>query len=316
METEILTPKNETEWLALRAENLNSTEIPALFDLSPYMTKFELWHRHKENIVVEFEENARTLWGKRLQNSIAQGIADDQGWEVSEMKEYIRCRQLRIGSSFDFSINKWDRSPYSDWPRLTQEGILEIKNVDFLQFRDKWTKNDDGTFEAPAHIELQVQHQLMLSGRSYAYIGALIAGNDIKLIRREADPEIHAAIQDRAASFWHSIDTNKPPEPDFSKDADIISKLYGYAEPGKTLTTDSDDLLSLVSQYREAGRQATEYENHKKAIKAQILSIIGDVERVEHPLFTISAKTSPPTFVNAFERAAFRNFRVTERKTK
>jgi putative phage-type endonuclease len=304
MKTISVVPKNEQEWLALRAKNLNSTEIPALFDLSPYMTKFELWHRHKENVVVDFQENPRTLWGKRLQNSIAEGIAKDQGWIVSEMKQYIYDEQLRIGSSFDFCV---EGDP---------NGILEIKNVDFIQFRDKWTKNEDGTFEAPAHIELQVQHQMLLADVSYCYIGALISGNDIKLIRREADKEIHAVILDKCAGFWHSIDTNEAPQPDFLKDADIIGKLYGYAEPGKTLTTDSQELLALAEQYKVCGKQATEYENARKAIKAQILSLIGDVERVEHPLFSISAKCSPPTFVKAFERAGVRNFRITERKVK
>lgn len=220
---------------------------------------------------------------------------------------------LRMGSSFDFGI-EGEFSEEGTPGEHNEKGILEIKNVDFLQFRDTWTKHEDGSLEAPAHIEIQIQHQMLVSGRKFAWIGALIGGNDIKLIRREADQEIQFEIIARVKDFWSSILENREPTPDFAKDAEILSKIYGYAEPGKTLKTDSPDLLSLAEQYTIAGKQATQYEEAKKAIKAQILSLIQDIEKVEHPAFSISAKTTPPTFIEAHERAGFRNFRINWRK--
>ena len=91
---------NEQEWLALRLEDITSTEVSALFNLSPYQTEFELWHRKKNKEIVTIEANQRMKWGTRLQDSIARGIAEDNGWNVRRMDEYVRIPELRIGSSF------------------------------------------------------------------------------------------------------------------------------------------------------------------------------------------------------------------------
>ena len=156
------------EWLERRVDDITSTEISALFGLSPYMTEFELWHNKKNRTVVALEPNDRIKWGTRLEASIAAGIAEDQGWQLSIMSKYMRDTEMWLGSSFDFGIG--------------DDGILEIKNVDALQFREKWTVDGDN-IEAPPHIEMQLQQQLMITGRKYAYIGALVGGNQVKIGR-------------------------------------------------------------------------------------------------------------------------------------
>lgn len=56
MNLEIIKPKNETEWLALRRNNLNSTEVSALFDCNTYLTKYELWHHKKLKMLCLFKK--------------------------------------------------------------------------------------------------------------------------------------------------------------------------------------------------------------------------------------------------------------------
>lgn len=74
---------DKQEWLKKRLDDITSTEVSALFGLSPYSTEFELWHRKKSREVVELASNERMVWGSRLESAIAGGIASDQGWEVS-----------------------------------------------------------------------------------------------------------------------------------------------------------------------------------------------------------------------------------------
>jgi putative phage-type endonuclease len=179
---ERLKPESEDHWLALRTQDITSTEISALFNLSPYSTYFELWHRKKEAVVVRLEENERMKWGSRLESAIAEGIAEDHGWIVRRMDEYIRDKDMRIGASFDFSIEEWKVGTAT--PEY-EKGLLEIKNVDSLVFRDGWTQDEDGDLEAPAHIELQVQQQLLLTGRPVVHIGALVGGNKVQMIERQ-----------------------------------------------------------------------------------------------------------------------------------
>ncbi|MCK5561232.1 MAG: YqaJ viral recombinase family protein, partial [Thermoplasmata archaeon] len=162
MARQIINPSNEKEWLELRTQDITSTEIGALFGISPYVTEYELWHRKKNQTIVDFEENERMKWGTLLQDSIAAGIAEEQGWQIRRMDEYIRGSELRLGSSFDFSIEPDEANK--------DKALLEIKNVDSLIFKQQWLKNEEtGKLEAPLHIEIQVQHQLLVSGRQYAY---------------------------------------------------------------------------------------------------------------------------------------------------
>ena len=108
METirQIIEYTSEDEWHALRAADLTSTDIAALLGISPYLTKYELWHRKRDGLHVASEPTERMRWGNRLESAIAQGIADDNDWLVRARKTYTRLPGLRIGASFDFEITR------------------------------------------------------------------------------------------------------------------------------------------------------------------------------------------------------------------
>jgi putative phage-type endonuclease len=296
---ESIIPKSESHWLELRAQDVTSTEVSALFGISPYTTLFETWHRHQENLVSNFEETERSKWGTRLQDSIANGIAEDEGWKIRRMPEYIRHPGLRMGSSFDFSIE--------------EAGILEIKNVDGFVFRDGWIVDGDN-FEAPPHIEMQLQHQLAVSGRSYAYIGALIGGNRIVLIKREPDEQIISSIKKQVERFWNSIADNKEPQPDFARDADVIKRLYNQAAPGKIFDARGDqEINAYVAEYRQINESKKKLEHEIDRIKSQLIVRIGDCEKAVGDTFSISASMVKPTKIE-YEREGYRLFRLNFRK--
>lgn len=298
---ETVFPDNEQHWLELRTENINSTEVAALFGLSPYSTKFELWHRKKEAKVVEIARNDRMKWGTRLEASIAKGIAEDEGWIVRRMEEYLRLPDLRLGASFDYAIG--------------EEALLEVKNVDSLAFRDGWLI-DEEEVQAPPHIELQVQTQLMVSGRKKAYIGALVGGNKVVLIERAMDISVTTQIKTKVQDFWKSIEENNPPVPDYIRDAEFISELYQNTDPGKIISADIDpDISDLAFKYKQFAAEMKEAEGKKDGAKAELLTLIGTAEKVLGSGFNISAKIiagGPVSYI----REPYRDFRVTWKKEK
>jgi len=302
-------PENKQAWLTERLKDVTSTEVAALFGISPWMTEYELWHRKKNNLIVEIEENERMKWGNLLQDAIAAGVAKEQGWQIRRMDEYGRIPELRIGSSFDFSIE-----PNHDEPIDVGElGLLEIKNVDGLQFKQGWIV-DGENIEAPPHIELQVQHQLLVSGRAFAFLGALIGGNNLMLIKREPSPKIHEAIKQKVANFWKSIDENNPPAPNFATDSKFIVSLYGYAEPGKIINVDeNEEIGKLAQEYRKYSDVIKEADKKRDEIKARILTAIGDAESARGELFTISAAMVGPADIS-YHRNPYRSFKITWKK--
>lgn len=293
-------PKDQKEWLDLRTKDITSTDVAALFGLSPWISPYELWHVKKNSNAIEAIVSEPMKWGNRLQNSIAHGIAEDYNLNIRPMKEYIRVPDLRIGSSFDFAI--------------AEDGILEVKNVNYIGYKEGWI-SDAVRLEAPAHIELQVQHQLLVSDRDYAMIGTLVGGNKVCVIKRERDPYVHKLIRETVESFWKSIDDNRAPEPNFKRDAKFIAKLNGYAEAGKVLDATGDDTIKvLVKDYKEWSAKEASAKAEKEGIKAQLLTLIEDAEKVFGDNFSIRAGLVPSTTIETYVRKSFRDFKIYMKK--
>lgn len=298
------------QWLTDRAQDITSTEIAALWNLSPYVTHFELWHRKHSGASERFEPNARIVWGTRLQDAIAAGIAEDRGWHVRRIDEYMRDPEERIGSSFDFEVVSSEHG----------RGLMEIKNVDWLIFRDEWTEGADG-LEAPQHIEMQVQHQMEVADLPWCALVVLVGGNDAHVVIRLRDREIGRAIRSKAREFWRSIAENRQPVPEYSLDAEFLCSLYGRADDGVVMEADTET-AELLAEYERLGKA----EAQRKEIKARVLERIGRASKVITPAGSLSVgmvKASPGTLItpamvgtHTGAREGFRMFRYTPKKEK
>lgn len=308
-------PESEAVWHALRAQDITSTDAPALFNLSPYQTRFELWHAKKAGEVQVIDPNDRMLWGTRLQDAIADGIAEDQRLVVRRMPEYMRIPEARIGSSFDFEIEGvLPGSPFAPIFDELGPGILEIKNVDWLAFRNGWTIEDD-FIEAPPHIEVQVQHQQLVAGRRWSLLGALVGGNRYELLERRADESVHRGIIAGARAFWASIDAGQAPDPVMPDDADAVIAMNQFAEPGKLYDASNDAAVAtLVREYHQYGEEKRRAEEAQNVRKAELLAAIGDHEKVLLDGFSVSCGMVGPAEIAAYTRKGYRLVRVTPKK--
>lgn len=316
-------PPNDTVWKGLRKHDVTSTESAALFGLSPYLTKFQLYYRKRDKEITDIEMNDRMMWGKFMENTIARGIAAMNGVKVRRMTQYIRIVDSRMGSSFDFEIigliDKWDKpeTPLREMYRKFGVGVFEIKAVDYLIFRDRWPLQEDGNQEAPEHIEIQVQHQLHVANRKWGAIGVLVSGHTPKILIRERFVDVGTAIESSIIQLWHSIAAKNPPPPEYPADTTFVKHLYGYAEPDKLYDASQDETLDILRmQYSDALIREKKAKEDKGVCQAQIYGIIGNAERVLHPKFSIWAGTVGPAHIEAHDRDGYRGFKLTIKKEK
>lgn len=307
---EVIKPESKEHWLKLRNRNINSTDISCLFNLNPYQTEFELWHRVQSDEPVTIESNERMEWGNALEAAIAKEVGRRNNWQVEPEKNYWQLTNSRLGSSFDYFI----APPNSD----SQNGskvyttILEIKNVDSMAFSKNWQEDDDD-IQAPPHIELQVQFQMMISGMSQAYIAALVGGNQLKLTKpRQANLKLHEIMLAKCEKFWQSVIKKQPPKIDYERDSEFLISLYDFAEPNKVIEGD-EFLDAYVHGYNTASQAIKEFEAQKEMFKAKILEHIKDAEKVKGASYTISAGITPESQVS-FTRKSFRNFRIANKR--
>lgn len=296
-----INPESREAWLELRQHDVTSTEISALFGVSPYKRPYRLWHDkvHPETRE-EVEENQRMKWGLRLEEAAARGIAEDEGFQIRRFPFYCRDEQARLGATYDYEVLDG------------MDAVLEVKTVGVDQ-RHTWIL-EKGREEAPPHIELQLQQQMMLAGKSHGIIGALIGGNEVVVIRRDADPKIHDAIHTLADRFWAAVAALAEPEPDWHLDADDIISLRQRVEDGLVFNAEGNEHLDeLVSAYREAGERVKAAESDRKAAKAEMLTLIGEAQKVVGDGWSISAGTIRKAEA-VMKACEYRDFRVNVKK--
>ena len=248
---------NKQDWLENRLLDVTSTEVSCLFDKNPFKTKLDLYYEKKDKLIQNID-SPRMAWGRRLEDSIARGFAEEQGVEVKPYDVYLSDKSRRMGSSFDYKILG------------EQEALLEIKNVDRYVFHDKWDEDSEGV-NAPSYIEMQLQYQLHLANIDLGYIVALVGGNEMKILKRKRFPEIGKEFETRVKEFWELVKSGTPPEINYERDSNyLIKNLYNQAEAGLSLAAD-EDMDQLVDDYNSINREYVSLGKQKESIKAQIL---------------------------------------------
>jgi predicted phage-related endonuclease len=235
-------PHDSAEWHSIRARNVGSSEIGALFDLPDHqvpaymMRRFALWHVKAGNAPPPPVDAVRPKWGLRLEQTIAEAAAEMQGWEIAKGGYVTDPATPGLGCTLDYVILS---DPEEDGP-----GALEVKNIDWLVHKRSWT--DD---EPPPHVLLQLMHQLAATGYSWGAVAGFVGGNDLRIYRYKARPKLIAEIRRRVTEFWASIEAGTPPPVDGSDSASaILASLY------PEVADDAVD-MSLNNEWAEAANR-------------------------------------------------------------
>ena len=301
MQSETIIFTTEAAWLEARKQDVTSTEAAALFDAGVYVkTAYELYHLKAGTVAAPaFEGGDRVKWGNRLEAAIAQGIAEDLGLIVEPFKCYMRIPDVRMGSSFDFKIvGIADGCDDNEARRMFAEhgpGIMEVKNVDGLQFKRNWLDNGE-TVEAPVHIEFQVQHQLEVADLGWAIIAPLVGGNTPRPVIRVRDRAAGEAIRNKIADLWKRIAIGAEPTPDYTKDGSTIAQVYRDNDGSSIDLSDNTRLAELCRAYKAAGAEEKAAKERKDAAKAEILTIIKHAQKIAYDGGKISAGTNKESF--------------------
>jgi len=304
------------EWLADRKKDITSTDVSALFGVSPYKSYLQLWQQKKNGHDDSIEETERMRAGLYLESGIASWVIDELRREHghiigSKVDTYERDEADRMGSSFD-------------WMLINESGqkiILEIKNVDAYIFKRNWGVDENGGIVAPLHIELQLQHQLELTGIDVGYLGVLVGGNSLNIVRRERNRMVGQNIRRKIREFWASIDADEPPAYDYNMDHAYVLEMASNVQAVGECQA-SEEVESLMAQYLEARRINKESDETCRALRAQITHMTQDFAKiigrdwvVDTRLVGVSAgKVVTQDMVGTVvgSRAGYRQFRVTE----
>ena len=255
-----------TSELDFRASVVGASEAAALFDCSPYLTRFELWHRKVGNIATpEFNarsddgspENERVLWGVRLEAAIIEEAKDRFGYVDREQLDRLDNGK-GLGGHPDRRVVCPKRGP----------GILEIKTADWL-IRKGWGD------EPPAHYLLQSQAYQGLDGVAWGDVLVLVGGNKLERFCYDFRPKVYAEIEKRVAEFWCTVEAKEAPPADYSRDLDTIVELNRDGTDEAADLTGDNLAAVAAATFMFADVEAKDAIARRDAAKAELLDKIG-----------------------------------------
>ena len=242
-----------------RAQHVGAAEVAALFDASPWLTKFEMFHRKAGTIAVpDFGGNDRIEAGIRLEPAIIEWACDKWGYAPGEKLERL-SNGKGLGGHPDHIVTCPERGP----------GILEVKTADWL-IAKQWGD------EPPLNYQLQTMTYMGLAGVQWGDLVMLIGGNELRRFQIEFRPKLYAEIEARVVEFWRDVEAGRAPKPDYTRDGDAIGALY---TPGTDAAIDlkGDNLATIAAaEWLEADEACKAAAARRDAARAELAEKLGE----------------------------------------
>lgn len=268
------------DWLSVRKNGIGGSDAAAAVGLSPYMSPTELWmiKMGLDAKLPKPDANDTTepvYWGTLLEPIVAASYTKQTGNRVRRVNAVLQHPQI------PFMLANIDREVVGN--RDVQ--LLECKSAGEFGAR-LWR---DGV---PEYVQLQVQHQLAVTGRQAADVAVLLCGQKLEVHRVVRDDALIARLIELEAAFWRYVETGTPPPADGSDSADrALRCLY----PGAGGTVDFTGDRSLSSTFADLVAVRAEIESRQvveSKLKQTIQRAMGEADRAEFETGSVSFRRS------------------------
>ncbi len=196
------------DWLEVRKSGIGGSDAAAAVGLSPYKSQLELWLEKtgRDAQLDKPDPNDTThpvFWGTLLEPIVAAAYTQQTGRKVRKVNAVLQHPTV------PFMLANLDREIVGS-PEVQ---ILECKTAGEFGAR-LWL---DGV---PEYVQLQVQHQLAVTGKQSADVAVLLCGQKLEVHRVYRDDELISRLIHLEAQFWQYVTTDTPPPADGSESAD------------------------------------------------------------------------------------------------
>jgi len=248
------------EWLQWRHKGIGSSDAAAAVGKSPYTSPLALWlEKTGRKTAEDLSQKDAVRWGTLLEPLIAQAYADQTGKKVRRVNAILQHPE------HPYLLANLDRI-------IEGGGILEIKTAG-LRSQGFWEEG------VPEHYRIQVLHQLLVTGKSWAEVAVLIGGQEFRTYRIEPDGGELSELLHAEQAFWQYVSSDIPPEADGTESS---GKALQWLYPRSTATlVDYTDHGAMNALFREiilarAKRKAAEV--HEAILEQRMKESLGDAE--------------------------------------
>ena len=277
---------NRDQWLQVRKGGIGSSDAAAAVGLNPYKSQLELWMEktgQDEQLpkVDPQDESSPLYWGTLLEPIVAAHYTRRTGNKVRRVNAVLQH------PSEPWMLANLDREVMG----TPEVQILECKTAGINGAR-LWK---DGV---PEYVQLQVMHQLAVTGAQAADVAVLIGGQDLQVHRIERDEALIANLMALERQFWGHVQRCEPPPADGSDSADVALRALYPRDSGQTLDLSQDFEMSAAFSDLLAVRQVIATHNALEAqLKQRIQQRMGEASQALFEGGDVSWKRSKDSLV-------------------
>lgn len=271
-------------WLQVRQGGIGSSDAAAAVGLHPYKSRLQLWMEKTGRDAGLPQANPNDdqspmYWGTLLEPIVAAHYTRRTGHRVRRLNAVLQH------PDHPWMLANIDREVVG----AGDVQILECKTAGIHGARF-W---NDGV---PAYVQLQVMHQLAVTGKQAADVAVLLGGQDLQVFRIVRDDTMTAQLIALERQFWDCVERDQAPAADGSDSADLALRALYPRDSGSTLDLSTDlemsgvfsDLLSVRAVI--ASQAALEAQ-----LKQRIQQRMGEAMRAVFEAGEVSWKRSKDT---------------------
>jgi len=292
------------DWLAIRKQGIGSSDAAAAVGLDPYKSPLELWlEKTGRDLALPkldpHDEASPAYWGNILEPIVAAHYTKRTGNRVRRINAVLQ----HPDPSLSWMLANIDRE-------VTGAGdvqILECKTAGINGAR-LWK---DGI---PEYVQLQVHHQLAVTGKHAADVAVLLGGQHLEIHRIVRDETLLSRLIALEYKFWRHVESDTPPPADGSESAELSLRCLYPADTGQKLDFTFDSTLSACFADLLAVRQSiAEQEKLEAQLKQRLQQAMGEASEAQFETGRASWKKSKDSEVLDITRLLAENPEFRER---
>lgn len=255
---------NTPEWDHLRSKGLGGSEIAAVVGLSPWQSRFSLWHLKRGNIGKQ-NVNAGMRWGTLLEPVICDHFAGQRD-----------MLDVQVAGTYRHHDREWqlanpDRLLWDD--EHGHVGLLEAKTASAFDAHE-WGR---GPEDIPPYYRCQVLWYMDALELPVAHLAVLIGGSDYREYEIAYSADEATWLREQGAAFWQSVLDGDMPDLDGS---DATYQAVRDLHPD--INGDTVEIDPELHEWFQASKQAAEQAaTEHTAAKTTLLDAMGDARYAE-----------------------------------
>ena len=187
------TSLDRDQWLKVRKGGIGSSDAATAVGLNPYKSQLQLWMEKTGRdgglpLVDPNDDQSPMYWGTLLEPIVAAHYSRRTGHRVRRVNAVLQHPQ------YPWMLANIDREVVG----APDVQILECKTAGIHGAR-LWREG------VPEYVQLQVMHQLAVTGKQAADVAVLIGGQELQVFRIERDDTLIAQLITLEQQFWVNV---------------------------------------------------------------------------------------------------------------